>query len=205
MEQIDEYLTEEVDCGRMSGPFTFDETTLILKGPFQCSPIVVDVQPDKLRICRHLSKESKRNASVNSYIDTDKFPTRFGSAAEVAEIVSPTTTSPFPVLPLRPPSYHISVPRPTTSPFPVLRPPSPVPHPPLSVLRPITSPSYPTPFSYCDSTLTMNPFLPFLPDCQRTPRNSGDDARYRQVPSNLPDPPGPQAVVRRTRFGRFLH
>lgn len=88
MEQIDAYLAEEVVSGRMSGPFNLDEATLILKGPFQCSPIVVDVQDGKLRICRHLSKDSKSSASVNSFIDADKFPTCFGSAAEVADIVS---------------------------------------------------------------------------------------------------------------------
>ncbi|KAF8725211.1 hypothetical protein AX14_008258 [Amanita brunnescens Koide BX004] len=86
--QIDAYLAEEVESGRMSGPFNLDETTLILKGPFQCSPIVVDVQDGKLRICRHLSKESKSSASVNSFIDAEKFPTCFGSAAEVAEIIA---------------------------------------------------------------------------------------------------------------------
>ncbi len=187
MEQIDAYLAEEVDSGQMSGPFTLDETTLILKGPFQCSPIVVDVQPDKLRICRHLSKESKRNASVNSYIDSEKFPTRFGSAAEVAEIVSPPY-HPYPVFPI--PSY------PTAPPSP-------------SVL------SYPSPFvlplpylasSLCELSLTfLTHSYPSLPDRKCTPWNPGHDAGHRQVSSNLSNPPGPQAVVRHTRFGWFLH
>ncbi|KAK2459374.1 hypothetical protein APHAL10511_008609 [Amanita phalloides] len=46
--EIDAYLEEEVSAGRMSGPFSKDETTLILNGPFQCSPFVVEVQQDKL-------------------------------------------------------------------------------------------------------------------------------------------------------------
>jgi hypothetical protein len=77
---IDLYLADEVVMGRMSGPFSREEATLILRGPFQCSSIVVDVQDGKLRICRHLSKSSKEHVSTNSFIDTEKFPTRFGSA-----------------------------------------------------------------------------------------------------------------------------
>ena len=82
----------------MSGPFTFDIATLILRGPFQCSPIIVDVQGDKLRICCHLSKSSKEHASTNSFINTKKFPTRFGSAAEMAEIVSTASLPHLPIL-----------------------------------------------------------------------------------------------------------
>ena len=92
---IDPYLEDEVSAGRMDGPFSFDETTSILRGPFQCSPIVVDVQQDKLRICCHLSKGNKDHPSTNSFIDTERFPTRFGSAAEMADIVSTPTHLPF--------------------------------------------------------------------------------------------------------------
>jgi hypothetical protein len=79
----------------MSGPFTQAETETILKDPFQCSPVIIAVQPqgpdepDKLRLCRHLSKGNKVHPSTNAYIDKEKFPTKFGSAAQVAEIVSP--------------------------------------------------------------------------------------------------------------------
>lgn len=91
---IDAYLDEEIAARRMSGPFTKAETESIFKGPFQCSPIIIAVQPqgpsepDKLRLCRHLSKSDKLNLSTNSYIDKEKFPTKFGTASEVAEIVS---------------------------------------------------------------------------------------------------------------------
>ncbi len=91
---VDGYLAEEVSAGRMSGPFTKSNVEWILHGPFQASPLIVAVQtqqpgtPDKLRICRHLSKGSKIYPSVNSYIDKEDFPTRFDTAAHVADIVS---------------------------------------------------------------------------------------------------------------------
>lgn len=123
MTQIDAYLAEEVSAGRMSGPFSREETTAILRGPFQCSPIVVDVQGEKLRICRHLSKGDKSHSSTNSFIDTEKFPTRFGSAAEMAEIVSAYLPyhAPFflPILrALLPTPYHVYLIAPLLYPYP---------------------------------------------------------------------------------------
>lgn len=93
MDFIEDYLDDELAAGRMSGPFTQEEAKKIL-GHFQSSPLTVSIQPqgpgepDKLRLCRNLSKSSKLHLSTNDYIDTDDFPTRFGSAAEVAEIIS---------------------------------------------------------------------------------------------------------------------
>ena len=94
MSNIQEYLQKELLAGRMSGPFSHKETELILCGPFQSSPLIVSLQPqqrsmpDKVRICRHLSKASKLHASVNSHICKEDFPTRFNLASKVAEIVS---------------------------------------------------------------------------------------------------------------------
>lgn len=91
---VDHYLAEEVSAGRMSGPFPKSDVERILRGPFQASPLIVAVQtqqpgtPDKLRICRHLSKGSKIHPSVNSYIDKEDFPTRFDTAARVADIIA---------------------------------------------------------------------------------------------------------------------
>ena len=91
---IAEYLTDEVQSGRMTGPFSRNETEQILRGPFFSSPLIVSVQPqgpgiaDKLRVCRHLSKSNKTTASVNSYIKKEDFPTRFDTASRVADIVS---------------------------------------------------------------------------------------------------------------------
>jgi hypothetical protein len=98
-EFIRTYLEEEVEAGRMSGPFSQEEIETILMGPFLCSPIIISVQlqnagePDKLRLCRHLSKGNKHQPSTNAYINKEKFPTKYNTAAEVAEIVSYVHTS----------------------------------------------------------------------------------------------------------------
>jgi hypothetical protein len=94
VDAVDEYLLKELSAGRMSGPFSREETELIMRGPFQSSPLIVAVQPqhpgipDKLRICRHLSKSTKTHPSVNSHIFKDDFPTRFDVASKVANMVS---------------------------------------------------------------------------------------------------------------------
>ena len=91
---IDSYLTDELASGRMSGPFSKEDTEHILCGPFQSSPFVISFQPqgpgkpDKIRICRHLSKSTKNIASVNSFMSKPDFPTRFDTASRVADIVS---------------------------------------------------------------------------------------------------------------------
>jgi hypothetical protein len=94
MNLISEYLISEVEAGRMSGPFSRETAETILRGPFFCSPLVVAVQPqqpgtpDKIRICRHLSKATKSHPSINSHIRKEDFPTRFDTACIVADIVS---------------------------------------------------------------------------------------------------------------------
>ena len=101
-EAIEDYLCKEVLSGRMSGPFSREETELILQGPFQSSPLIVSVQtrqcgiPDKIRICQHLSKATKAHPSVNSYIHKEDFPTRFDMASKIADMVSPHSLFPFP-------------------------------------------------------------------------------------------------------------
>ena len=105
MREIQDYLQKELLAGRMSGPFSCEEAEAILCGPFFSSPLVVDVQPkqpgmpDKIRICRHLSKASKSHPSVNSHIRKEDFLTCFDLASKVAEIVSllPSFPSPLPL------------------------------------------------------------------------------------------------------------
>jgi hypothetical protein len=88
------YLTDELAAGRMSGPFSLQLVEEILRGPILCSPLLVSVQvqqpgtPDKLRVCRHLSKGDKNTSSMNSHIQKEDFPTRFDTASRVADIVS---------------------------------------------------------------------------------------------------------------------
>ena len=88
------YIHTEISLGRMSGPFSRDVVEQILRGPFHSSPLIAAIQPqnpgepDKIRICRHLSKSTKDHASVNSHIAKEDFPTRFDTASNVANIVS---------------------------------------------------------------------------------------------------------------------
>lgn len=97
--KIDQYLLDEVSSGRMDGPFTQSEVESILRGPFHSSPLITILEPqgpgepDKVRICRHLSKATGLVESVNSYIDKRLFPTRFDTAIKVAETVSHNLTS----------------------------------------------------------------------------------------------------------------
>ena len=112
-ETILEYLRKEVSSGRMSGPFSQDVVERILRGPFHSSPLIAAVQPqapgepDKIRVCRHLSKATKYHASVNSHIVKGDFPTRFDTASKVADIVSSSLLFPYP--PFYPPYYMSSL------------------------------------------------------------------------------------------------
>jgi hypothetical protein len=90
---INKYLTDEITAGRMSGPFPLLHVERILRGAIFCSPLLISVQiqqpgtPDKLRVCRHLSKGNKHTPSTNSHIQKEDFPTRFDTASRVADIV----------------------------------------------------------------------------------------------------------------------
>jgi hypothetical protein len=93
---LDEYFVDEVSSGRMIGPLTNVEVERVLSGPFHCSPITIDVQDQgpgldpKLRVCRNLSKSTPTCMAANEYIDIDKFPMRFTTAVQMAEMVSPS-------------------------------------------------------------------------------------------------------------------
>jgi hypothetical protein len=93
LDQIQSYLEDEVNDGRMSGPFSKFAIESILRGPFFSSPLLVALQsqapgiPDKICICRHLSKDSHSSSSVNSHVTKESFPTRFDTASRVADIV----------------------------------------------------------------------------------------------------------------------
>lgn len=100
---VDNYIAEELSTGRMSGPFSQVEVENILRGPFHSSPFIVAVQPqgpgepDKLRVCCHLSKSTKLTPSVNSFISKDDFSTRFNTASRIADTVSSHSISQQPI------------------------------------------------------------------------------------------------------------
>ena len=90
---VHKYLADELVAGRMLGPFSLQQAEKFLRGAIFCSPLLVSVQtqqpgmPDKLHVCRHLSKGDKDTPSMNSHIHKDDFPTRFDTALRVADIV----------------------------------------------------------------------------------------------------------------------
>ncbi len=94
-EVVREYLDKELAAGRMSGPYSQEETERILRGPFYSSPLIVAEQdegpeePPKYRVCRHLSKGDKVSGigSVNSFVEKELFPTHFDMASKVADTV----------------------------------------------------------------------------------------------------------------------
>lgn len=90
---IREYLAEEVSIGRMSGPLTASQVEAELGGFFVSCPLGLVEKagsPGNFRIIRDLSYQNKDDGySVNDHLDAGDFPTKWGTASQVAEIVSP--------------------------------------------------------------------------------------------------------------------
>ena len=85
---IQAYVAKQVALGRMSGPYSHADVERVLGSPFVSSPLsVVPKANGKLRLVQDCSKEDADGLSVNGRIDADLFPTRWGSAAEVADLV----------------------------------------------------------------------------------------------------------------------
>lgn len=91
--EIDAYLSEEIAAGRMDGPFTESEMRELCGGHFAACPVHVVTQTDekgkvKKRVVRNMSYAGEQGYSVNDLINSDDFPTQWGSAPVVADIVS---------------------------------------------------------------------------------------------------------------------
>ena len=87
---IKEYVAEQVELDRMTGPYSARAVERILGGPFVSSPLsVVPKAGGKLRLVQDCSREDADGLSVNGRIDANDFPTTWGTAAKVAELVSP--------------------------------------------------------------------------------------------------------------------
>ena len=76
----------------MSSPFSIKVAHLIFKGHFRTSPLGLVEKPRKpsaLRLICHHSKCDHNGESTNGWLDSDDFPTRWYSAADCADVVSP--------------------------------------------------------------------------------------------------------------------
>jgi hypothetical protein len=87
------YLAEEVSAGRMSGPFTREGIEKVVGAVFAASPIHVvktldDNGEEKRRIVRNISYPGEELVSVNDLVDPSEWPTEWGTAACVENIVS---------------------------------------------------------------------------------------------------------------------
>ena len=90
---LNEYFAEEVEEGRMSGPFSKEEMEGICGGFFHSSPLSIALSTDedgniKKRLCCNYSREGPSSPSSNSYMDSVLYPTKFDTPAKMAEIVS---------------------------------------------------------------------------------------------------------------------
>jgi hypothetical protein len=89
---IHRYLLEEVDLGRMSGPFSEDNLRAQFRElHFQTAPLSAVPKvgnPGELRIVRNASFQGSAPCSVNDQINPDEQSTRWGKASDMAEIVS---------------------------------------------------------------------------------------------------------------------
>lgn len=91
MDFIEEYVREQVGLGHMTGPYTRTQLEEILGGHFRSSPLSVVEKAGsagKWRLIQNCSFPDEFGISVNDMIDSDDFPTEWGTASEVAEIVS---------------------------------------------------------------------------------------------------------------------
>ena len=92
------YLAEEIALGRVSGPFSADKVRALLGGEFVTSPLHVKEKPNKpgeFRLIQNFSFEHADGLVVNEFIDPNDYPTRWGTTAMVAEIVSTSSLSTF--------------------------------------------------------------------------------------------------------------
>ena len=84
-------LDKEVALGRMSGPFTIQEAERFYGGPFRTAPLAIVPKPgdgpDQWRMVQNLSFRDEFGMSVNDFIDSDDFPTTWGTAQIMADWV----------------------------------------------------------------------------------------------------------------------
>ncbi|KAF7296680.1 hypothetical protein HMN09_01076800 [Mycena chlorophos] len=93
---VRDFINKEKKAGRCDGPHTREGMRRVQRGDFVSSGLLVSVSEQgpgldpKLRICRHLSKSSKRDdfPAINDLIPKERFPTTFDYAHQVAEVVA---------------------------------------------------------------------------------------------------------------------
>lgn len=89
-EFIDSYISQEQAAGRYSRAFSPDELEQII-GPFRTSPLGLVPKPhsDKMRLIQDMSypRNNPNLPSVNASINSDDFPTEWGTFSQTAEMI----------------------------------------------------------------------------------------------------------------------
>lgn len=85
---VEDYCKEQKSLGRMTGPYSEDDVRNILGTHYLTSPLSVVPKGEKFRLVQDLSAEDEDGVSLNSRLRAEDFPTRWGTAAQVAEYVS---------------------------------------------------------------------------------------------------------------------
>ena len=84
------YAAEQVALGRMTGPYSQSCIEEILGSSFISSPLAVVPKASSAgyRLVQNCSYRGPDGLSINYSIETAHFPTRWGSAAVIAQLVS---------------------------------------------------------------------------------------------------------------------
>lgn len=75
----------------MTEPYTCDQVKHILDSPFRSSLLAVVEKAGsagKFRLVQNCLFKDKFRVSVNTYVNSNKFPTQWGTAAQFAKLVS---------------------------------------------------------------------------------------------------------------------
>ncbi|GLB45192.1 putative DNA breaking-rejoining enzyme [Lyophyllum shimeji] len=86
-----QYCLSEVDVGRMSGPFSYEDALRFFGGPFRTSPLGIVEKagsPGKFRAVQDLSFAGDCGFSINDCINKFDYQTSWGTAASVADLVA---------------------------------------------------------------------------------------------------------------------
>ncbi|PPQ76790.1 hypothetical protein CVT26_001757 [Gymnopilus dilepis] len=90
-EIIEDFLLEERDAGRMSGPFSFKDASLIFRGPFRTAPLgLVEKEPGtaKFRMIRNFSARDQFHTSTNDWLDSHDIVIKWHSCYSMADTIA---------------------------------------------------------------------------------------------------------------------
>ncbi|KAL1746000.1 hypothetical protein HDZ31DRAFT_24261, partial [Schizophyllum fasciatum] len=92
---VRKWIADELDAGRISGPFTLERINRIARGPIYCSALLVVVTESapgvpKYRICQNFSKGDKSSdtPAINDMTTKKDYPCRLDTATHIADWVA---------------------------------------------------------------------------------------------------------------------